>query len=75
MRRRNLFIMAALCVTLALSGCRSVAGDSGDTGTQNGNTGTQNESAGDAERKYSGHRRRFWTGKAADIGKNCRTRQ
>ena len=47
MRRRNLFIMAALCVTLALSGCRSnKLGDSGDTGTQNGNTGTQNESAG-----------------------------
>ena len=47
MRRRNLFIVAALCVTLALSGCRSnKLGDSGDTGTQNGNTGTQNESAG-----------------------------
>ena len=42
MRRRNLFIMAALCVTLALGGCRSNKLE--DTG----NAGTQGESTADA---------------------------
>ena len=42
MRRRNLFIVAALCVTLALGGCRSNKLE--DTG----NAGTQGESTADA---------------------------
>ena len=41
MRRRNLFIVAALCVTLALGGCRSNKLE--DTG----NAGTQGESTAD----------------------------
>ena len=50
MRRRNLFIMAALCVTLALSGCRSnKMGDSESTGTQNGSAGTQSGNTVDTD--------------------------
>lgn len=50
MRRRNLFIMAALCVTLALSGCRSnKLGDSESTGTQNGSAGTQSGNTVDTD--------------------------
>lgn len=50
MRRRNLFIMATLCVTLALSGCRSnKLGDSESTGTQNGSAGTQSGNTVDTD--------------------------
>ena len=50
MRRRNLFIMAALCATLALSGCRSnKMGDSESTGTQNGSAGTQSGNTVDTD--------------------------
>ena len=50
MRRRNLFIMAALCVTLALSGCRSnKLGDSESTGTQNGSARTQSGNTVDTD--------------------------
>ena len=53
MRRRNLFIMAALCVTLALSGCRSnKLGDSESTGTQNGSAGTQSGNTVDTEEDF-----------------------
>lgn len=53
MRRRNLFIMAALCVTLALSGCRSnKMGDSESTGTQNGSAGTQSGNTVDTEEDF-----------------------
>ena len=39
MRRRNLFIVAALCVTLALGGCRSnKLEDTGNAGTQGEST-------------------------------------
>ena len=53
MRRRNLFIMAALCVTLALSGCRSnKLGDSESTGTQNESAGTQSGNTVDTEEDF-----------------------
>ena len=48
MRRRNLFIVAALCVTLALGGCRSNKLE--DTG----NAGTQGESTADAASEVTG---------------------
>ena len=64
MRRRNLFIVAALCVTLALGGCRSNKLE--DTG----NAGTQGESTAD------GLQRKILDWKSCRYrGKNCRTRQ